>query len=321
MKFYMAPLEGITGYVFRNAHYDYFHPADKYFTPFITPGLNSRRTSKALKDVLPENNRGPRIIPQILTNRSDEFIYTEKQLAEMGYDEINLNLGCPSGTVVGKRRGSGFLAFQDELNRFLEEIYGKAKLKISIKTRLGKDVPEEFEALLDIYNQYPLEELIIHPRTREAFYRGMPNLAMFQLGLTKSRCPVCYNGNIFTKPDYDSFCSQFPEVTAVMLGRGLVANPALIDVILGERENIDKPCLRKFHDRIYADYSEMMSGEVPLLYKMKEFWNYAIGLFTDAKKYGKKIRKAQSLKSYHEIVNALFETEEIVEGAGFKPKE
>ena len=104
-----------------------------------------------------------------------------------------------------------------------------------------------------------------------------------------------------------------------MLGRGLVANPALIDVILGERENIDKPCLRKFHDRIYADYSEMMSGEVPLLYKMKEFWNYAIGLFTDAKKYGKKIRKAQSLKSYHEIVNALFETEEIVGGAGFKP--
>lgn len=240
MKFYMAPLEGITGYVFRNAHYNYFHPADKYFTPFITPGLNSRRTSKALKDVLPENNRGPRIIPQILTNRADEFIYTEKQLAEMGYDEINLNLGCPSGTVVGKRRGSGFLAFQDELNRFLEEIYGKAELKISIKTRLGKDNPEEFEALLDIYNQYPLEELIIHPRTREEFYRGKPNLTMFQLGFTKSRCPVCYNGNIFTKPDYDSFCSQFPEVTAVMLGRGLVANPALIDVILGEREDMDK---------------------------------------------------------------------------------
>ena len=223
--------------------------------------------------------------------------------------------------MVGKRRGSGFLAFQDELNRFLEEIYGKAELNISIKTRLGKYNPEEFEALLDIYNQYPLEELIIHPRTREEFYRGKPNLTMFQLGFTKSRCPVCYNGNIFTKPDYDSFCSQFPEVTAVMLGRGLVANPALIDVILGEREDMDKLILREFHDRIYADYSEMMSGEVPLLYKMKEFWNYAICLFADTKKYGKKIRKAQSLKSYNEIVNALFETEEIVQGAGFKPNE
>lgn len=320
MKFYMAPLEGITGYIFRNAHYDYFHPADKYFTPFITPGLNSRRTSKALRDVLPENNRGPKIVPQILTNRADEFIYTEKQLIEMGYDEINLNLGCPSGTVVGKRRGSGFLAFREELKGFLDEIYRTAELKISIKTRLGKDSPEEFDALLDIYNQYPLEELIIHPRTREEFYRGAPNMEMFRLGLEKSRCPVCYNGNIFTKPDYEHFCIQFPEVTSVMIGRGLVANPALIDIILGERESVDKPLIREFHDRIYADYSEMLSGEVPLLYKMKEFWNYMICLFTNAKKYGKKIKKAQSLKSYNEIINVLFETEEIVRGAGFTPK-
>ena len=204
---------------------------------------------------------------------------------------------------------------REPLAFYLEEIYGKAKLKISIKTRLGKDVPEEFEALLDIYNQYPLEELIIHPRTREAFYRGKPNLAMFQLGLTKSRCPVCYNGNIFTKPDYDSFCSQFPEVTAVMLGRGLVANPALIDVILGERENIDKPCLRKFHDRIYADYSEMMSGEVPLLYKMKEFWNNAAVMFTNHEKYAKKIRKVQNLKNYEKAVEALFSDQELINEA------
>lgn len=172
MKFYMAPLEGITGYVFRNAHYEYFHPADKYFTPFITPGLNSSLKSKALKDVLPENNHGPFIVPQILTNRADEFIYTEKQLGEMGYTEINLNLGCPSGTVVAKGRGSGFLAFRDKLDAFLDEIYSTAEMKISIKTRLGKESAEEFEALLDIYNQYPLEELIIHPRTREDYYRG-----------------------------------------------------------------------------------------------------------------------------------------------------
>ena len=317
MKFYMAPLEGITGYTFRNAHYDYFHPADKYFTPFITPGLNSRRTSKALRDVLPENNRGPEIVPQILTNRADEFIYTEKQLIEMGYKEINLNLGCPSGTVVGKGRGSGFLAFRDDLNRFLEEIYRGAEVKISIKTRLGKDSPEEFDALLDIYNQYPLEELIIHPRTREEFYRGKPNLEMFQLGLKKSRCPVCYNGNIFQKADYENLCRRFPEVTSVMIGRGLVANPALLDIILGEKETVDKLLIREFHDRIYSDYAEMMSGEVPLLYKMKELWNYMICLFTNAKKYGKKIRKTQSLKNYNEIINSLFETEEIIPGAGF----
>ncbi|WP_418482767.1 tRNA dihydrouridine synthase [Frisingicoccus sp.] len=319
MKFYMAPLEGITGYVFRNAHYEYFHPADKYFTPFITPGLNSSLKSKALKDVLPENNHGPFIVPQILTNRADEFIYTEKQLGEMGYTEINLNLGCPSGTVVAKGRGSGFLAFRDKLDAFLDEIYSTAEMKISIKTRLGKESAEEFEALLDIYNQYPLEELIIHPRTREDYYRGVPNDKAFRMGAEKSRCPVCYNGNIFTKEDYRSVSEKFPETDGFMIGRGLVANPALLDILWNEKDVVDKALLRKFHDRVYADYGEMLYGEINLLYKMKELWNYMICIFSDSKKYGKKIRKAQKLKDYQRIVDALFEEQEIITGAGYQP--
>ncbi|MEE0752960.1 tRNA dihydrouridine synthase [Frisingicoccus sp.] len=319
MKFYMAPLEGITGYVFRNAHYEYFHPADKYFTPFITPGLNSSLKSKALKDVLPENNHGPFIVPQILTNRADEFIYTEKQLGEMGYTEINLNLGCPSGTVVAKGRGSGFLAFRDKLDAFLDEIYSTAEMKISIKTRLGKESAEEFEALLDIYNQYPLEELIIHPRTREDYYRGVPNDEAFRMGAEKSRCPVCYNGNIFTKEDYRSVSEKFPETDGFMIGRGLVANPALLDILWNEKDVVDKALLRKFHDRVYADYGEMLYGGINLLYKMKELWNYMICIFSDSKKYGKKIRKAQKLKDYQRIVDALFEEQEIITGAGYQP--
>ena len=319
MKFYMAPLEGITGYVFRNAHYEYFHPADKYFTPFITPGLNSSLKSKALKDVLPENNHGPFIVPQILTNRADEFIYTEKQLGEMGYTEINLNLGCPSGTVVAKGRGSGFLAFRDKLDAFLDEIYSTAEMKISIKTRLGKESAEEFEALLDIYNQYPLEELIIHPRTREDYYRGVPNDKAFRMGAEKSRCPVCYNGNIFTKEDYRSVSEKFPETDGFMIGRGLVANPALLDILWNEKDVVDKALLRKFHDRVYADYGERRYGEINRLYKMKELWNYMICIFSDSKKYGKKIRKAQKLKDYQRIVDALFEEQEIITGAGYQP--
>lgn len=319
MKFYLAPLEGITGYVFRNAQYDYFRPADKYFTPFITPGLNSSLKSKALKDVLPENNHGPVIVPQILTNRADEFIYTEKQLGEMGYTEINLNLGCPSGTVVAKGRGAGFLAFQDKLNAFLDEIYSKAEMKISIKTRLGKDSSEEFNALLDIYNQYPLEELIIHPRTREDYYKGIPDYEMFRLGMEKSRCPVCYNGNIFVKEDYENVCSTFPEVDCVMIGRGLVANPALLNILQDGETEVDKEVIRKFHDRVYADYKEMLYGDINLLYKMKELWNYMICLFTDSKKYGKKIRKAQRLRDYDTIVDALFEEQELMKDGGFRP--
>lgn len=319
MKFYLAPLEGVTGYIFRNAHCEYFHPADKYFTPFITPGINSSRRSKALRDVLPENNRAPGIVPQILTNRTDEFIYTEKQLKDMGYEEINLNLGCPSGTVVAKGRGSGFLAFKDELNRFLDEIYSKTELKISIKTRLGKNSAEEFDGLLDIYNQYPLEELIIHPRTREDFYKGVPNLDMFRLGLEKSKCPVCYNGNIFTKKDYEIFCQKFPGVECIMIGRGLVANPALLHSLSGDKETLNKKVFREFHDRIYSDYQELLSGDTNLLYKMKELWNYMIWMFSEAEKYNKKIKKSKKLKDYNRLIDELFDTQEISDIQGFKP--
>ena len=321
MKYYIAPLEGVTGFVFRNAHYQFFHPADKYFSPFITPGINSTRKSKALKDVLPENNKCPNVIPQILTNKADEFNFTARQLKELGYDEINLNLGCPSGTVVGKRRGSGFLPYLNELDAFLEDIYNDAEkktgLKISIKTRLGKDSPDEFDAILDIYNQYPLEELIIHPRTREEFYKGVPHLDAFASGLEKSKAPVSYNGNIFTKQDNKKILEQFPNVDSIMIGRGMIANPALLDQILGDTEKIDKKKLKDFHDCLYEGYREIMYGEKPHLFKMKEVWGFMIYMFADNKKFAKKIRKAQRLKDYEMIVEELFETLEIGDNPGY----
>ena len=321
MKYYIAPLEGVTGFVFRNAHYRFFQPADKYFSPFITPGINSTRKSKALKDVLPEHNKGPRVIPQILTNRADEFNFTAVQLKEMGYDEINLNLGCPSGTVVGKRRGSGFLPFLNELDAFLEDIYTFAEKetgqKISIKTRLGKDRPEEFDALLDIYNQYPMEELIIHPRTREEFYKGVPHLDVFAKGLEMSKAPVCYNGNIFTKEHNDRILDQFPNVDSIMIGRGMIVNPALLDQISGKTERVDKKVLKEFHDCLYEGYEEIMYGEKPLLFKMKEVWGFMIWMFADNKKFAKKIRKAQHLKAYEEIIEELFDQLDISESAEY----
>ena len=169
MKYYLAPMEGITGYIYRNAYEKFFHNIDKYFTPFIVPNQSRSLKTKELRDILPENNQGMNIVPQILTNDSEGFIVTAKKLKQLGYNEVNLNLGCPAGTVVSKNRGSGFLALRDELDRFLEEIYKIEDMKISIKTRIGKDTPEEFYKLIEIYNKYPLEELIIHPRTREDF--------------------------------------------------------------------------------------------------------------------------------------------------------
>ena len=191
MKYYLAPLEGITGYIYRNTYEKYFHNIDKYFTPFIVPNKSRSFNTKELKDTLPENNKGMNIVPQILTNDSEGFITLSGKLQQLGYNEVNLNLGCPAGTVVSKNRGSGFLAKREELDMFLDEIFKINNMKISIKTRIGKDNSEEFYELIKIYNKYPIEELIIHPRTQKDFYGNKPNLEVFKDALALSTNPVC----------------------------------------------------------------------------------------------------------------------------------
>ena len=243
MKYYLAPMEGITGFIYRNTYKKFFDNVDKYFTPFIVPTSSKSFKTKELRDILPENNKGMNIVPQILTNDSDGFITTARKLQQLGYSEINLNLGCPSGTVVSKNRGSGFLAKREELDKFLDEIYKIDDMKISIKTRIGKDSSEEFYELIKIYNKYPLEELIIHPRTREDFYGNKPNLEVFKDALTLSNSPVCYNGDIFTLDDYNKLSKEFPELNTIMLGRGVLANPGLINEIRNNA-NLNKEVLK-----------------------------------------------------------------------------
>lgn len=315
MKYYLAPMEGITGHIYRNVYEKYFHNIDKYFTPFIVPNQSLSLKTKELRDLLPENNEGLNVVPQILTNDAEGFILTANKLKQLGYDEINLNLGCPAGTVVSKKRGSGFLAYPDELDKFLDEIYKISDMKISIKTRLGKERPEEFYNLIEIYNKYPLEELIIHPRTREDFYGNIPNLKMFKEALSLSKHPICYNGDIFTTENYNEIVKEFPEIDKVMLGRGVLANPGLIGEI---RENnfISKEILKEFHDEIFENYTILLNEDKNAMYRMKELWGYMSHIFTDNKKYYKKIKKAQKAKDYREAVSRLFEEQEIIKGAG-----
>ena len=306
MKYYMAPLEGITTYVYRNAYHSCFHKMDKYFTPFLQANKNKNIKSKGLKDVIPEHNQGLFVVPQILTNNAEDFIWTAKQLEQLGYSEINLNLGCPSRTVVTKFKGSGFLAKPEELNQFLNMIFEKTKIKISIKTRIGLESAGEFTNLLEIYNQYPLAELIIHPRTQKDYYSGGLNLQVFQEALEKSKNPICYNGDIVTVSKYEEFRKQFSQVNTLMLGRGIIANPSLIDSI-ETSPSLKKEILRTFHDKIYYEYQELMSGDRNVLFKMKEIWFYMVGLFEAAQKLGKKIRKVEKMCDYDVIIDRLFE--------------
>jgi len=312
MKYYFAPLEGVTGYIYRNAYQTFFGQIDKYFIPFISPTKNKGFTYRELNDILPEHNQGLPVVPQILTNNSDYFIGTMNEIAKFGYDEFNLNLGCPSGTVVSKHKGSGFLAQREKLDEFLEDIFSKSSAKISIKTRIGKDSPDEFYELIEIFNKYPLEELIIHPRIQTDFYKNKPNMKVFKDALALSKNPVCYNGDIFNGTDYRELAEMYPSLDAVMLGRGLIANPALI----GEIKNnhvIDKQVIKAFHDAVYAGYQEISSGDKNVLFKMKEFWFYMVHLFAESDKYAKKIRKTDRLRDYEAIISRLFQELDIAE--------
>lgn len=329
MKCYFAPMEGITGYVFRNAHHKYFGCIDRYYTPFIAPNQTRKLTSREMNDVLPEHNRGIDVVPQILTNKADDFLWAAQKVRELGYGEVNLNLGCPSGTVAAKGRGAGFLAFPEKLDRFLDTVsreLERMEMKLSVKTRAGRERPEEFAQLLEIFNRYPLELLTVHPRVQTDYYKNRPNLDIFAEAAGRSVNQVCYNGDIFSMEDFRRFRERFPEVEAVMLGRGLLTNPAMVKEIAasdvdGEGDlsggGLDKKTLHAFHDELLEGYREAIPGDRNVLFKMKELWFYFGEAFDDSGKYMKKIRKAQRIEDYRAAVSSLFAERELAEHPRF----
>lgn len=308
---YFAPMEGLTGYIYRNAHNKFYPGVDKYFSPFIAANQSRSFKTKEINDILPEHNQGLVLIPQILTNKAQDFICTSKRIKQLGYNEINLNLGCPSGTVVSKNRGSGFLSTKPELDHFLYEIFSESVTDISVKTRIGKDQAEEFYELIEIFNKYPIKELIIHPRIQKDFYKNTPNLKMFQVAVNTSKNPVVYNGDLFKLNDYQKFSTDFPKVNTVMIGRGLLINPGLINEI-EKGAKLDKNGLKGFHDQIYDDYKNVLFGERNVLFRMKDFWSYLILMFSNNEKYAKKIRKSERLVDYDAAVESLFLEQDIM---------
>lgn len=308
MKLYTAPMEGLTNHVFRNNFSKYYGGADKLFTPFIAAEGSIKLKKREVNDIAPENNQGQFVVPQIISNNADNFIRFARIIAEMGYKEVNLNLGCPSGTVVSKGKGSGFLAKPDLLDEFLEMIYENlTDIDVSIKTRIGLKKPEEIENLMKIYNRYPISELIIHPRVREDYYNGKPRMDEFMYALKNSANPVCYNGDVNTVSDYENIIQICGKEIPVMFGRGLVRNPSLLNMIrYGEDKMTDKALLRQYHDEIYGIYRETMPGETVVIYKMKEIWHYMIDLFENNETYIKLLKKSHVLTDYNIFVKRIF---------------
>lgn len=311
MELYFAPLEGITGYIFRNAYNGIYGHIDKYFAPFISPSDKCPMTSRERKDIAPENNTGINLVPQILTCRSEHFIEAARELQLMGYNEVNLNLGCPSGTVCAKGKGAAFLPETPALQRFLDDIYSyaaKENMKISIKTRLGYYNPDEFYDLMEIFNNFPVCELIVHPRIRSDFYKGKTRKEYYIYALEHSKCPLVYNGNIFTVNDYKDLSVSFGfDPDPIMSGRGLITDPSLADKLKGFATDSDFTKLKKLHDTVYHEYQKVISPDINVLYKMRELWSYWQVLFDSNERDIKRLMKAKKYAEYEETAYRLLE--------------
>ena len=306
VKYYMAPLESVTTWIYRQAHAKIYGRLDKYFIPFLEPHEKRDFKTRELQEILPEHNENIYAVPQILTNRSEGFIKLAKALKDWGYEEVNLNLGCPSKTVVTKGKGSGFLAKPEELERFLTEIFDalSGEVKISVKTRIGKENPEEFPALLELFNKYPMEELIIHPRVQKDGYGNVPRLELYELAEKQSVNPLCYNGDLYTQEQIRDFTERFPGTERLMFGRGLLRDPGL----LYNEEKDPKETFEKFwafHDLVYEGYQERNMGDRNVLFKMKELWSYQVYQFSEPERLFKTFKKVQDCNEYEQMIRNL----------------
>ncbi|MDZ8117463.1 tRNA dihydrouridine synthase [Pontiella agarivorans] len=304
----LAPMRGITTMHYRRAFVRHFQGLDIEMAPFIPTVSAERINPKLLKDVLPENQSGLPMIPQVIGNNADDFVQMNIALADLGYTEVNWNLGCPHKPIRKKRRGSGLLPFPDTVDQILNEVCERSPVKISVKVRLGVSDKSELIKLIPVLNQFPLSEVIIHPRTAEQMYEGHVDLNAFDEAFQALEHTVCYNGDINDPAFFQTLEKRFPTIQRFMLGRGLLANPFLCEQIkqssISHIAMYEKPIprIRAFHDDLVDQYEAVLHGDHPVLGKMKEFWTYQATHLSNGRKMFKKLKKAQKLSTYKAIV-------------------
>ena len=298
MRYYFAPMEGLTDSIYRQTHHEYFGGVDRYYMPFLSPTQHRCLTHKEQRELPKADSENFVAIPQILTKNAEDFLWAAQICADQGYEEVNLNLGCPSGTVVSKGKGSGMLRECATLRSFLDEIYEKTPRKVSIKTRLGMEDPAEFPQILDVYNRYPIPELTIHPRVRKQFYSGDVDMDMFRYALENSKIRLCYNGDILSKAQADAV----EGVEAVMIGRGLIGDPGML------RGGTDVKQLEAFHNALLEKYTAAFGGGRNAMFRLKENWHMLIAHFENSEKLWKRLRKTTDLQEFRSITAEIFHT-------------
>jgi len=238
-------------------------------------------------------------IPQLLTKVSEDFLWAAQVCMDRGYTEVNLNTGCPSGTVVSKGKGSGMLRSPQQLDAFLDTVFSRCPIGISVKTRLGLESPEEFPKLLEVFNHYPITELTVHPRVRKDFYKEPVHPEWFSYALENSKNPLCYNGDILTKADADAVTG----VDAVMIGRGLIADPGML---LPGGTTIDS--LEAFLNELLETYTEAFGGSRNAMFRMKENWGLLHSRFDGGDKLWKRLLKTTDVAEYKAITAEILHT-------------
>ena len=300
MNIYFAPMEGLTDWIYRRLHHKYFPGVDCYFTPFFSPTVHRSLTAREQRELPPAPDVGFPVVPQLLTKNAEDFLWMTQVIRDRGYTQVNLNLGCPSGTVVSKGKGSGMLADPESLERFLDAVFAKTPLPISVKTRVGLHGSEEFPKLMELLGRYPLAELIVHPRTRVDFYDKPLRMECFRLALAESRCPVCFNGNLVGVRQIEDFRKEYPGVNAVMLGRGLIGDPGMVS------GGTDRNRLEQFCNELLEEYLVAFGGSRNAMFRLKENWRYLLCRFDGSEKLGKRLRKTTDLNEYRAITAQIF---------------
>lgn len=301
MRYYFAPLEGITDSIFRSLHSKYFPGVDRYYTPFLSPTVHRGLTAREAREIPPADTLTYEAVPQLLTKVSEDFLWLAGVCADLGYKEVNLNTGCPSGTVTAKGKGSGMLRDLPALEAFLDEIYANAPLPISIKTRIGFYDKDEFPALLELFNRYPVKELTVHPRIRADFYKGPVNMAAFRYAMENGKMPLCYNGDLTSLQKVRTFEKEFPQIEAVMVGRGLVGDPGMLSP-----GGTDAAALEGFYDELFAVYTDVFGGTRNAMFRLKENWRHLLCKFEGSEKLGKRLKKTTDAGEYKAITHEIF---------------
>lgn len=303
MNYDFAPLEGLTDSIYRRLHARYFPGVDRYYTPFFSPTIHRALTPREERELPYADTLKVATVPQLLTKNAEDFLWMAQVCADRGYTEVNLNLGCPSGTVVSKGKGSGMLGSPDTLDAFLNEIYAAAPLPISIKTRIGIHSEEEFPRLLEIFNQYPVSQLIVHPRVRKDFYNDPVHENAFRTAEEASRAPLCYNGDLCSLGQIAAFAEAHPAIDTVMLGRGLIGDPGMLTP-----GGTTAAVLEEFYNDLLEEYLIAFGGSRNAMFRLKENWRYLLCRFEGSEKLGKRLRKTTDLSEYRAITAQILHT-------------